>query len=81
MWYACKYAKIQGITRGVTKMQVSVEMAIRNAEASLRMEGMYPSAETLNECRRVLSGEITHEQYVKNVTERYMGGENATVRS
>ena len=53
-------------------MRVSVEDAIRNAEASLRMEGMQPSNEVLRKCKRVLDGEITHEQYIAEVRERYM---------
>jgi hypothetical protein len=53
-------------------MRVSVETAIRNAEASLRMEGMQPSSEVLRECRRVLEGSISHEQYISNLREKYM---------
>ena len=52
-------------------MQISVETAIRNAEASLRMEGMQPSAEVLRECKRVLDGEISHEQYIEEIRERF----------
>jgi len=52
-------------------MQISIEMAIRNAEAILLMEGMQPSPEVLRECRRVLEGEITHEQYVEDIRKRY----------
>ena len=61
-------------------MRVSVEEAIRNAEASLRMEGMQPSAEVLRECQRVLDGEISHEQYIANVRERYMEAEDGDVQ-
>ena len=53
-------------------MKVSVETAIRNAEASLKMEGMHPSPEVLNECRQVLNGEISHEQYIAKLKEQYM---------
>lgn len=52
-------------------MKVSVDTAIRNAEASLKMEGMQPSSEVMDECRKVLNGEITHEQYVANVRKKY----------
>jgi len=53
-------------------MKVTIEKAIRNAEASLRMEGMQPSKEVLIECRKVLTGAITHEQYISRVREKYM---------
>ena len=61
-------------------MRVSVEEAIRNAEASLRMEGMQPSEEVLRECKRVLEGEISHEQYIANVMERYMEAEDGDIQ-
>jgi hypothetical protein len=57
-------------------MKVSVETAISNAEASLVMEGMKPSTEVLRECKRVLDGEISHEQYIDNLRKQYMGVEN-----
>ena len=53
-------------------MKVSVENAVRNAEASLKMEGMYPSPEVLDECRQVLNGEISHEQYIAKLKAQYM---------
>ena len=53
-------------------MNVTAETAIRNAEALLRMEGMQPSPEVLNECRRVLNGEISHEQYVAIIRKLFM---------
>ena len=56
-------------------MEISVEMAIKNAEASLRMEGMQPSPEVLRECKRVLEGEISHEQYISMIRERFMAKE------
>ena len=59
-------------------MKKSIDTAIRNAEASLRMEGMQPSSEVLVECRRVLNGEISHEQYISIIREKFMeanGGE------
>ena len=61
-------------------MKVSVETAIRNAEASLRMEGMQPSPDVLRECRRVLDGEITHEQYIAELREQYMEAEHVEVQ-
>ena len=61
-------------------MKVSVETAIRNAEASLRMEGMQPSSDVLRECRRVLDGEITHEQYIAKLREQYMEAEHVEVQ-
>ncbi|MCL1810416.1 MAG: antitoxin VbhA family protein [Clostridiales bacterium] len=61
-------------------MRVSVEEAIRNAEASLRMEGMQPSAEVLHECRQVLVGEVSHEQYIENLRKRFMEAENGDVQ-
>ena len=58
-------------------MQISVEMAIRNAEASLRMEGMQPSPEVLRDCKRVLDGEISYEQYILTLRERFMVADHA----
>jgi hypothetical protein len=52
-------------------MFLSAETAIRNAEASLKMEGMRPSQEVLNECRRVLNGEVSHEQYIERLRKKY----------
>ena len=53
-------------------MQVSVETAIRNAEASLRMEGMQPTPEVLRDCKKVLDGELSYEEYIASVKARYM---------
>ena len=52
-------------------MNVSVDRAISNAEASLRMEGMQPSPDILHECERVLDGEISHEQYISAIREKF----------
>ena len=49
----------------------TIERAILNAEASLRMEGLFASEEARSDCRRVFTGEITHEQYIDNVRRRY----------
>ena len=62
-------------------MKVSVEMAIRNAEALLRMEGLQPSPEILNECRRVANGEISHEQYMSMLRERFMEADCVELQS
>lgn len=61
-------------------MQVSIDMAIRNAEASLRMEGMQPSPEVLRECKRVLDGEITHEQYIADIRKKFMVAEHGELQ-
>jgi len=42
-------------------VRITVDKAIRNAEAMLRMEGMHPAPEVMNECRRVQNGEMSHE--------------------
>jgi hypothetical protein len=57
------------------KTNRTIDMAIRNAEASLRMEGLYPSRDVLRNCRRVLSGELSHEQYISDLRRKYMGCE------
>jgi len=62
-------------------MQVSVEMAIRNAEASLRMEGMQPSPEVLRDCKRVLDGEISHERYIVMLRERFAETDHVEVQT
>jgi len=52
-------------------MQLSIETAIRNAEASLRMEGMKPSIEVLSDCKKVLEGNLSHEQYIAKLKAKY----------
>jgi hypothetical protein len=47
------------------------ELALRNAEASLRMEGLEVSDEAKADCRRLMNGEMTDEQYMDNVRRRY----------
>ena len=61
-------------------MQVSVETAIRNAEASLRMEGMQPTLEVLRECKRVLDSELSYEEYIASIRERYMEVDSGEVQ-
>lgn len=43
------------------------EQAIKNAEASLRMEGFSPSADMEESLRRVLDGDMTGEAYLTQV--------------
>jgi hypothetical protein len=47
-----------------------IEQALKNADASLRMEGLYATEEEKELCRRSLKGEITHEEFVKEVLRR-----------
>ena len=49
----------------------TTEQIIQNAEASLRMEGLYVSEDARRDCTQVLNGEMTHEQYIMNVRKRY----------
>ena len=60
-------------------MKITVDKAISNAEALLRMEGMHPTQDVLDECRRVLNGEISHEQYIAKLREKYMETANVAV--
>ena len=52
---------------GGTLMQLSVEQSIRTAEVSLRMEGLQVFDDCKEMCRRMLSGEITMDQYLDYV--------------
>jgi hypothetical protein len=65
---------------GVKANSPTIDTAIRNAEASLRMEGLHPSREVLSDCRRVLSGELSHEQYLSNVRMKYMESDYGKVQ-
>ena len=47
------------------------EQIIQNAEASLRMEGLFASEDARRDCEQVLNGEMTHEQYLTRVRSRY----------
>ena len=49
----------------------TTEQIIQNAEASLRMEGLYASEDARRDCEEVLNGAMTHEQYLMNVRNRY----------
>ena len=44
-------------------MEMTVERAIRNAKASVEMEGFVISDETMELCRQLLEGKITDEEY------------------
>ena len=46
------------------------EQALRNADVSLRMEGLSPSAELEGALRRVLDGQMTEEAYLTEVLQR-----------
>ncbi len=48
-------------------MQKSIEQSIRTAEVSLRMEGLRVFDDCKERCRRMLSGEITMDQYLDYV--------------
>ena len=48
-------------------MRQSIEQSIRTAEVSLRMEGLHVSDDCKEMCCRMLSGEITMEQYLDYV--------------
>ena len=60
-------------------MKLTVDKAISNADALLRMEGLYTSPEIQEECRRVLNGEISHEQYIAKIREKYTEASNVAV--
>jgi hypothetical protein len=49
----------------------TIETAIKNAEASLRMEGLRASEDARREYRLVLEGKMTDAQYMDSVRERY----------
>ena len=51
-------------------MQQSIEPSIRTAEVSLRMEGLQVFDDCKEMCRRMLSGEITMDQYLDYVKSR-----------
>jgi hypothetical protein len=49
----------------------TIEQAILNAEASLRMEGLFASEDARRDCKHVFNGKMTREQYLSNVYKRY----------
>ena len=48
-------------------MPHSIDQSIRSAELSLQMEGLSVSDSCKELCRKLLSGEITLEQYLARV--------------
>ena len=48
-------------------MRQSIEQSIRTAEVSLHVEGLQVSDDCKEMCRRMLSGEITMDQYLDYV--------------
>ena len=53
--------------------EAKIEKAIANSKASLRMEGLETSPEADEDCRKVLRGEMTDEEYIARVYERATG--------
>ncbi len=47
----------------------TLQKAIKNAEASINMEGLHISAFSKELCERLIKKEITFEEYLKYVTE------------
>lgn len=47
-----------------------IEKSIRTATVSLEMEGLYVDEQCIAWCRKMLSGEISPEEYLKLVTAR-----------
>ena len=54
-------------------MRQSIEQSIRTAEVSLHMEGFQVSDDCKEMCRRMLSGEITMDQYLDYVKSSVKG--------
>ena len=48
-------------------MRQSIEQSFRTAEVSLHMEGVQAADDCKEMCRRMLSGEITMDQYLDYV--------------
>ena len=63
LWY--KYKKGSGFVS-----QKEIEVAINNAEVSLNMEGLFVSEQTKILCKKLLSQEITMEEYLKLVKQK-----------
>lgn len=47
-----------------------IEKSIRTATVSLEMEGLHVDEQCIAWCRKMLSGEITPDEYLKLVTSR-----------
>lgn len=43
----------------------AIEKAIKNAEASVNMEGLHVSDSSKELCKKLLKGEITFDEYLK----------------
>ena len=50
--------------------QKEIEVAINNAEVSLNMEGLFVSEQTKILCKKLLSNEITMEEYIKIIKQK-----------
>ena len=50
--------------------QKEIEVAINNAEVSLNIEGHFVSKQTKTLCKKLLSQEITMEEYLKLVKQK-----------
>ena len=61
------YTRIKSGMKWSTLMRQSIEQSIRTAEVSLHMEGLQVSDDCEEMCRRMLSGEITMDQYLEYV--------------
>ena len=46
----------------------ALQKAMKNAEASINMEGMYISERCKELCEKLLKKEITFEEYMKQIT-------------
>ena len=57
-------------------MKPTVDKALQNAEASLKMEGMHPSVEVMQKCKQVLQGKLTHQDYIADIKKQYMETEH-----
>ena len=47
----------------------SLQKSMKNAEASINMEGLYISEHCKKLCEKLLKKEITLDEYIKNVTD------------
>ena len=48
---------------------IELQKAMNNAEASMRMEGMYVSDFCKKLCTKLINNEITFEEYMKRIIE------------
>lgn len=53
----------------------NIESIIKNATASLAMEGLKPSKEAVNINRQFLEGNISSEEAVKKIKESHLGSD------